>query len=48
MSTLHHALDVWGDRDAWGQLMAQGMAKDFSWERQAAQYIDLYLRTLKG
>jgi len=48
MSTLHHALDVWRDRAAWARLMAQGMAKDFSWERQAAQYIDLYLRTLKG
>ncbi|MEZ6013475.1 MAG: glycogen synthase [Planctomycetota bacterium] len=48
MSTLHHALDVWRDRAAWADLMAHGMARDFSWARQAGRYIDLYLRALQG
>jgi len=48
MATLHHALDVWNDRDAWARLVAQGMAQDFSWHRQAARYVDLYLTTLRA
>jgi len=48
MATLHHALDVWRDPAAWAVLRANGMAKDFSWERQAGRYVDLYLRTLQG
>jgi starch synthase len=44
--TLEHALEVWRDRDAWSALVQNGMAADFSWERQAALYVDLYRRIL--
>jgi len=44
--TLVHALDVWRDRAAWRKLMQNGMAQDFSWERQSAHYIDLYNKML--
>ncbi len=40
--TLLHALDVWRDRAAWATLVRNGMARDFSWERQSALYVDLY------
>jgi starch synthase len=44
--TLEHALEVWRDRDAWADLVQSGMAADFSWERQSAQYVDLYRKML--
>ena len=44
--TLEHALDVWRDREAWNQLMQNGMARDFSWDRQSGHYVDLYRRML--
>lgn len=39
MSTYHH-------KDAWQQLMRNGMALDFSWDRQVGQYEALYARLL--
>jgi starch synthase len=44
--TLEHALDVWKDREAWEQLVRNGMAKDFSWDRQSGHYVELYRRIL--
>jgi starch synthase len=42
---LHTALDLYKDRDAWLQMVRNGMAQDFSWERQVLEYEALY-RTL--
>jgi len=39
---LHTALDLIKDRDAWLQMMRNGMAQDFSWERQSREYVQLY------
>ena len=39
---LHSALDLFKDPDAWQQLMRNGMAQDFSWDAQGAQYVRLY------
>jgi starch synthase len=44
--TLEHALETWRDRAAWTLLMQNGMAQDFSWERQSLHYVDLYRRIL--
>ncbi len=41
------ALDLYADRALWDRIVANGMAKDFSWERQGARYIDLF-RQLGG
>jgi starch synthase len=46
--TIEHALDVWRDRDAWSRLVQAGMARDFSWERQARRYVELYRKMLEG
>lgn len=39
---LHTALDVFKDRSAWLTLMRNGMQQNFSWERQAQEYVALY------
>ncbi len=44
LHTFEHALEVWRDREAWASLVRNGMAQDFSWESQAAKYVDLYRR----
>lgn len=41
---LDQALGAHRDRKGWTKLMRNGMAKDFSWERSAREYVDLYER----
>jgi len=41
---LDQALAAYGDRERWQRLMKNGMAQDFSWDRSAARYVDLYKR----
>ena len=39
---LDQALDVFGDREAWRQLVQNGMSQDFSWQLRVGQYLKLY------
>jgi starch synthase len=41
---LNTALDLYAQPERWRELMANGMAKDFSWDRQGALYVDEYRR----
>ena len=41
---LGYALEVWRDRPAWDRLVQNGMRRDFSWEKQAGLYVELYRR----
>jgi starch synthase len=41
---LHAALDLFKDREGWLQMMRNGMAQDFSWDRQSREYVQLYQR----
>ncbi len=41
---IDYALDSWADPAGWRELVARGMAQDFSWERQGPLYLDLYSR----
>jgi len=43
---LGEALHVFRDRKAWKRLVANAMREDFSWERQAGLYVDLYERLI--
>jgi starch synthase len=43
---LDQALATYEDRPAWQKLMRNGMARDFSWERSAREYLALYQRVL--
>jgi starch synthase len=45
---LQAALEVWPDRRGWRRLMANGMARNWSWERQGNLYVDLYRRLAEG
>jgi starch synthase len=44
---LGFALETYRDAGAWNRLMLNGMAQDFSWDRQGALYVQLY-RALSG
>jgi len=48
LGTLRYALQCWRDREAWEERMRLGMSKDFSWDRSAAEYAELYGRLLGG
>jgi len=45
---LEAALAAWPDRGGWRRLMANGMSRDWSWERQGPIYVDLYRRLASG
>jgi starch synthase len=40
------ALDAYADTARWRALVRRGMARDFSWERSVATYLDVYRRAL--
>jgi starch synthase len=42
MWALDQAIAAFGERDAWQRLMQRGMRKNFSWERSAEGYVELY------
>lgn len=39
---IDRALDLYEDKDTWRKIIANGMTKDFSWQRQGAHYIELF------
>ncbi len=41
---INFALDLYPNKKPWRQMMRNGMAMDFSWERQGHIYIDLFRR----
>lgn len=46
--TLRWALDTYHNRaDAWQRMQARAMSQDFSWDKSARQYIDLYERAIR-
>jgi starch synthase len=40
--TIERALELWPDRDVWVELMRTGMNQDWSWDRSAHEYTQLY------
>ncbi len=44
---LARGLDVYRDRRKWRAMQQAGMAKDFSWDRSAKEYVKIYDRVLK-
>lgn len=41
---LNIALDLYENRTVWRRVMKNGMAADFSWEKQGQRYVDLFRR----
>lgn len=46
LAAVSEALRAFADQASWRRLMQNAMAQDFSWDRSAAQYVDLYRRVL--
>ncbi|HEY8490319.1 MAG TPA: glycogen/starch synthase, partial [Dehalococcoidia bacterium] len=42
--TIRRALDYYGRPERWRELMLRGMQADFSWDRTADRYVELYRR----
>ena len=42
LSSVRQAVELFKDQRHWRKIMANGMAGDFSWDRSARAYIDLY------
>jgi len=43
-----YAFDLYQDKKTWRKLVRNGMAMDFSWERQGQIYIDLFRQITRG
>jgi starch synthase len=43
---LDQALGLFADRRSWERLMRNGMARDFSWQRSARRYVQVYERAM--
>ena len=46
--TIERAFAAFGDRSLWRQMQTNAMNKDFSWDRSAQEYCQLYERPLAG
>jgi starch synthase len=44
---MERARKAYDDKDAWAAMVGRAMAQDFSWDRAAKTYTDVYLETLK-
>lgn len=42
--SLRRAIYVFPDRETWSQIQGQGMEQDFSWEKSALEYAELYYK----
>lgn len=46
--TVRFALEVFGDKKSWLQIMKNGMKQDFSWKASAKKYMQLYKSLIPG
>lgn len=47
LDAIHRALSRFGDSDRWRSLVTRGMGVDFSWNRSAKRYLELYRRAVE-
>lgn len=48
LAAITRALGVFGDKAAWTRLMRNGMERDYSWARSAAEYVEVYEEVARG
>jgi starch synthase len=46
VAALHRAIDTYHQPRIWRRLQVNGMKKDFSWDRSAAEYVKVYKRVI--
>lgn len=42
LDALHRAVVLWHDRDGWARVQATAMKQDFSWQKSARRYLEIY------
>jgi starch synthase len=48
LAAIRRALAVFPDKAAWQTLMRNGMAREYSWGRSAAEYVEVYEQVVRG
>jgi starch synthase len=46
ISEISRAIKIFGDKKLWQKIQKAGMKEDFSWDRSARSYIELYKKIL--
>lgn len=46
-TTVERAVRTFSDKETWKKILKNGMAKDFSWESSAKEYIELYNKAIE-
>ena len=47
MDAIRRAVNAFEDKDVWRKIQQAGMQEDYSWQRSAREYMDLYLKALE-
>ena len=47
LAAVQQAVEIFQDSKSWGRIMANGMKEDFSWDRSAGKYKELYRSVIK-
>ncbi|RKX25600.1 MAG: starch synthase, partial [Candidatus Zixiibacteriota bacterium] len=47
LSVIEKGVGLFGRKRTWSKIIKQAMSQDFSWEKSAAQYSDLYHKILQ-
>jgi len=45
-AAIDHALTAWQDSNVWSRLVQNGMRCDWSWDKSAEKYVEVYHRAL--
>jgi starch synthase len=46
LNAIKFALEVYRDKEIWRNMMVRAMRQDFSWEKSAREYVELYLKAM--
>jgi starch synthase len=47
LTALRRAIEAYADRPSWRRIQKAGMAKDFSWDASARDYVDVYEESIR-
>jgi len=47
LATVVRALEAYKEKDKWQKIIKRGMEQDFSWDKSAQKYLDLYQRAIE-
>jgi starch synthase len=46
LNTIKFALEVYRDKDTWHSMLIRAMRQDYSWEKSAREYVELYQKAI--